>query len=80
MNYPYRYDNPPLQKFFKKLNCYDSRYFNFCSYDRIPLYLEKCVKAGLEVKMVTVKKRLGIDFAPWFCSLCKVPGFTLRIR
>jgi|GEM_PF-2659261 len=22
MNYPYRYDNPPLQEFFKKLNCY----------------------------------------------------------
>ena len=27
MNYPYRYDNPPLQEFFKKLSCLNiSRY------------------------------------------------------
>src|SRR3989304_8096475 len=37
------------------------RYFNFCNYYRIPLNLMKCIKAGLKVKIATVKKRLVKD-------------------
>ena len=53
------------------------RYFNFCNYYRIQLNLMKCIKAGLEVKIATVKKRLvkwiGIDFALLFCAVEYLP-------
>jgi len=40
------------------IKLFKCRYFNFCNYYRIQSNLKKCVKAGLKVKIATVKKRL----------------------
>src|SRR3990167_1619972 len=55
------------------IKLFKCQYLNFCNYYKIQLNLMKCVKAGLKVKIATVKKRLvkriGIDFMLLFlCS------------